>query len=98
MGTGYGAEEYFKNGAIHEALHSFISQRLSSVSDMIEDEEHDLGQIYSDGSTSPMCTSYEDKHSTHGNCSTGNWFAQAYSEQLTWCTKNAVTYTADDET
>lgn len=51
--------EYGQNICIMEVLHPFINDDLSDVSAMLvdNDNEHQLGTDFSDGSRTPMCTS-----------------------------------------
>lgn len=98
MGTGYGVKELLKNGVIHETLHSFISDRITGVENKIDDTEHDLGKVFYPGETTPMSTAYENKHGPHGSCSNDAPFGQLYVTDLTHCTKDSVTLTADRDT
>lgn len=92
------AKEVFKNTAIQEVLHTAIRNDISGVQSLIEDSEHDLGQVWGDGAVSPMATGYVDTHSRHGDCSTSNAWIGTYKTKLTGCTKLAVYETADVET
>ena len=87
-------KSFYKNVAIHEALHGFIDYENSDVDDMTKDggkeHEHDLGHVWGDHSSSPMITAYEGIHTSHGTCddAPGHW--GFYSTDLTNCTKDAV--------
>lgn len=91
-------KEHFKNTAIQEVLHTSIRKDLGSVKEYLGDNnEHDLGVVYSDGSVSPMATGYEDTHARHGQCDTKNVYFGFYNTELTYCTKNSVYRTAEAE-
>ena len=92
--TGIGtAKEVFKNTAIQEALHTFLNENLSGIQYDIDDNEHDLGMVHTDGAVSPMMTSYSDSHGSHGECTTNAWKV-GYTTKVTRCTKDGVYETA----
>lgn len=96
-----GVKEHYGNIAIQECFHTIIRDDLPQMDGLIEDEEHDLGIIYSDGSVSPMATSYEGDlgstdHAHHGSCDPNNAFVGTYKRQLTSCTIDAARYTSNE--
>ena len=92
------AKENFKNTAIQEVLHTYIREYIDDMEYWIDDNEHDLGQVYGDGSVSPMATGYTGEHAYHGECSPDNGWRGYYDTKITGCTKGAVYDTAKEET
>lgn len=82
--------------AVHECLHPTINNRLSKVDDLIKDDEHQLGKVYSDGTSSPLVNNYGLSMSQYGSCSSNN-SEDGQGTNLTNCTSLAVEYTADNE-
>jgi len=93
----YGVKEEWQNTAMHEVMHTMIREDLSSVADMIVEEDHDLGIVYSDGSVSPLATGYAEEHAHQGTCSPSNAYAGYYKKSLSECSKDAIEYTAQEE-
>lgn len=100
MGTEL-AKQFWRNGGIHEVLHNYvdttvISDILYKNHDKRGHRHHDLGKLYCDGynETSPMCTSYENKHGEHGECADNCGFDQVYRDELTTCAVKAMDQTA----
>lgn len=86
-----------RNLAIQEAFHNFIDNCIPGVYVKIDDDEHDLGQVYSNtwnDTVSPMLTTYVDGHQEHGDCQSGAWWDGDYTQTLTSCTKEALDETA----
>jgi hypothetical protein len=96
MGTEL-AEQFWKNGGIHEVAHNLVDKN-SVTGSYIEDEQHDLGKVYNQTGdpASPMCTSYEHEHGPHGDCNNDAFFDQAYTTTVTQCTLDAIDQTARD--
>jgi hypothetical protein len=89
-----------QNVMLEEVLHNFVNQSHSKVAAMYEDEEHDLGTVYSgafgDGPVSPMATGYADSHGRHGDCATDAPWNLSYDENITDCTYDGLYYTSDN--
>lgn len=96
-GSGTSAS-YYKNTAIQEVGHTIINNNLSEVEAMLTDnnDEHELGKIYSSNYASPMTSGYGVSTSQYGDCaSTYDYYSE--TTYATRCTDDAVYYTAVDE-
>lgn len=97
---GTGSDDNLKNTAIQEVFHNFIDNCLSGVDDMLYDgNEHELGQVYSNwwnDTVSPMMSGYVNGHQEHGDCQSGAWWDNDYTQTLTGCTKDALDETATE--
>lgn len=95
-----------KNSVIQEPLHQFIRADQRYVNDLMCDtdehraayDEHSLGKFDSDsGDATPMITYHESEYNNCGTCkSTDTDWSGGYTQTLTWCTEDAVYYTASD--
>lgn len=104
LGTGSNNTSRIKSFSIQEPMHTFLSYDVAVeygyTKSRSTTHEHDTGSIYSDGSVSPMLTTWTNcgkrsDHSGHESCSPDNTCSGAYSQSLTNCTVQAVTFTAD---
>lgn len=106
IGTDTTEDEYLA-GAVHETLHNGIRWDIDEIKDLTNYperdtghhlHEHDLGSLI-DGELTPMATYHRDTDSVGnhvGDCSDEGW-DWSWTTQLTECTKEAVTITADAE-
>lgn len=96
-GTNGDSGNYLKNISVQEALHNFIDVCVPGVSSLVDDDEHDLGQVYQNvwnDTASPMTTSYISDHADHGDCeSDANWDGD-YTQHVSSCTVDALDETA----
>lgn len=83
-------KELFKNVAIQESLHPFITSGYYSGAD----DDHELGMKTSSGAVTPMATGYEDTAAETGDC-WGTYFHTGYTENITICTKRATKTTTE---
>lgn len=88
---------------IHEAMHPLINKYNDNVESMIRtsdstySHEHDLGQVYGDGSVSPLGLGYvnnREGHAWHGRCSNDNVYAGTFNHDISSCSKDALCYTS----
>lgn len=107
MGTKDRPQEWWQNGMIQESLHPTIDSNLSNVYEMGDhgpnsnngNTEHDFGKVFDEigQPLSPMATGYLEEHAGHGTCAR---YAErmGFTRTMTDCTKQAVSYTANNET
>jgi hypothetical protein len=98
IGWDESSEAHYKNLAIHEVGHIIIDEGISDVSQMIEEDEHDLGtHTIAFYEATPMCTSYTDA-AKQGQCSTlaPENYEGDYTTDLSDCTIDALDYTTDE--
>lgn len=106
MGTNSNdSDGLIKNAAIQEPLHTFINYEDPDVQDLINSssqiDEHRLGKVVDQsgsgyGPVTPMLTfhQWESDQVHKGDCS-GSDDPSGYTSDVTFCTKDAVYYTAD---
>lgn len=89
-----------KNLVVHEVLHNYIDQSNEDVKGMYEDQEHDLGTVFSgplgDGPVTPLGTSYVGSHARHGDCDSSATWNKTYTTELTECTRKALKATVSN--
>lgn len=95
-----------KNSAIQEPLHTFIRyEDIEGIHDLTNDndgtirrfEEHRLGEV-SDFDVTPLLTYHADEDPREkGDCDGDGTSVDGHTQQLTWCTKEAVKLTADNQ-
>lgn len=107
MGTKDMPMEWWQNGMIQESLHPTIDSSLKNVYEMgthganstNENTEHDFGKVFDNGAAqpiSPLVTGYLAEHADHGDC--GRYYERTgFTRTMTHCTKDAVSYTANNE-
>lgn len=96
-----------QNSSIQETLHQFIRAGQSDVEALLGDgdgdgdvdtyDEHTLGVIDSFGDITPLLTYHSTEFQKAGQCKRDANLPTGYAQYLTWCTVDAVGFTADDQ-
>ena len=96
-----GLQGRYTNFAVQEPVHQFINYSEIEGTYLADSgnnqHEHDLGEVTSNFYLTPMATLYWDTHAQHGYCAEEEDWWGDYTDTITWCTKEAVEWTADDE-
>lgn len=105
----YNGNSYYYNAlgpqAAHEVMHPLINKENDDVQQLIrtddqefdQSHEHDLGKVYG-FTVSPMAIGYtgltKEDHASHGSCSTGKAWGGGFTNDITYCTAQALCHTS----
>lgn len=96
-------QERYSNLAIQEPGHNMIVRDYHNLDD---GEDHDLGEVKSDGTSTPMITFYENGNahpnlskdrSGKGDCAEDGSWDGSHQQKVTNCTREAIEATVNGE-